>query len=138
MQTLKSHVLLKNNMGRGPKLTVSEKKKIIEFNKKNMSLRVIAKKIVRSHNVVRSFLKDPLIYGTKKTTGRKKKVTPRLKRHILNKVSNTRISANKIIDELSLQMCRMTIYRTIKSAPHMFLEKKRNHRFLHVSINLKG
>ena len=64
-------------MGRGPKLTVSEKKKIIEFNKKNMSLRVIAEKIGRSHNVVRSFLKDPLFYGTIKTTGRKKKVTSR-------------------------------------------------------------
>ena len=59
-----------------------------------MSLREIAKKIGRSHNVIRSLLKDPLFYGIKKTTGRKKMGTPRLKRLILNKVSNTRISAS--------------------------------------------
>ena len=59
-----------------------------------MSLRVIAEKISRSHNVVRSFLKDPLFYGIKKNTGRKKKGTPRLKRLILNKASNTRISSS--------------------------------------------
>ena len=59
-----------------------------------MNLSEIAKKICRSHNVIRSFLKDPLFYGIKKNTGRKKKGTPRLKRLILNKVSSTRISAS--------------------------------------------
>ena len=43
-----------------------------------MSLREIANKIGRSHNVILSFLKDPLFYGIKKNTGRKKKGTPRL------------------------------------------------------------
>ena len=59
-----------------------------------MSLSKIAKKIGCSHNVIRSFLKDPLFYGIKKNTGRKKKGTPRLKRLILNKMSFTRISAS--------------------------------------------
>ena len=40
-----------------------------------MSLSEIAKKIGRSHSVLRSFLKDPLFYGIKKTTGRQKNVS---------------------------------------------------------------
>ena len=111
-------------MPRGSSFTQFEKTNIKKFHKNGDSLREIAKKIKRSHTVVKNFLDNPSIYATKKRSGRKTIVSPRLKRNILKKSSNTSMSSAKIIDELCLKMSRSTIDRVRRSATYLKYTKK--------------
>ncbi|CAF1494925.1 unnamed protein product [Adineta ricciae] len=70
-------------MPKAIQLTEDEKKHILELYKQNNPHREIAKKINRSKTVVTNLLKDPLKYGSRKQTGRRRKVDERTKRHIL-------------------------------------------------------
>ena len=96
-------------MPKRTELIDTEKNKIVD--QKNDFHREIAAKIKRSKTVVTNFLADPIKNGTAKRSGRKPKVTPRVKRLILNKSSNTRISANQLIGDLTLDLSKTTINR---------------------------
>lgn len=127
-------------MPKATQLTEIEKHFILDLNKNKCSHREIAKKINRSKTVVTSFLKDPLKYGSKKRTGRKRKVDERAKRHILRAASNKSISCAKIITELNLKVSRWTINRVIKRSN--ILKKKKKKRSpvlskLHKEFRLK-
>ena len=112
-------------MGRGAQLTASEKKRILELSKKNKSQRQIAATLGRSQCVVSHFLKDPDNYGYVVKKSRKKKVTERVKRVILNAASNKRISAAKIVRENSLDLSPRTVYRVINDSLHIIRQKKK-------------
>ena len=91
-------------MPRAIQLTETEKRSILDLYKENKSHREIARKINRSKTAVTNFLKDPLRYGSRKRTGRRKKVDDHTKRLVLRTASNKSISCVNIIDDLSLKM----------------------------------
>jgi transposase len=112
-------------MPKGFSLTETEKKIILKCHRKSMSYRKIGAKIKRSKDVVANFLADPSKYGTKKRTGRKSKVTPRIKRLILNKSSNSTISAARLIGENDLNLSKETVNRVRRACPHLSYRKKK-------------
>ena len=62
-------------MPSGKPLTDIEKGKILAFYHENYSKRAIGRMLNRSECVIRSFLKSPSTYGTKKTPGGPKKLS---------------------------------------------------------------
>ncbi|XP_054642105.1 zinc finger and SCAN domain-containing protein 2-like [Dunckerocampus dactyliophorus] len=73
------HALL---MAKAKKLSLFERSRIVELHKQGLSQRAIAAEVGRSKTVIQNFLKDPEHYGTKKSSGRPKKITPALSRRI--------------------------------------------------------
>lgn len=110
-------------MGRSVQLTESEKKRILELHKKKKSQRQIAALLGRSNCVISHFLKDPDNYGFVVKNRKNRKVTERVKRVILNAVSNKRISAARIIKENCLDINAMTVYRVLHASPHITKQK---------------
>src|SRR4051812_23898695 len=106
-------------MPSGVSLTEKEKKKILSYHKRNYSQRKIAANLKRSQTLISHFLRDPSKYGTKLHTGRKTKVTPRVKRLIINKSSNSSISAKQIIKECDLNISKATVNRVRADCPHL-------------------
>ena len=113
-------------MPKAIQLTESEKRWILDLHKKNCSHREIAKKINRSKTVVTNFLKDPLKYGSRKRTGRRRKVDERTKRLIIRTASNKSISCANIIHDLNLKLSRWTINRVIKKSKILKKMKKKH------------
>ena len=127
-------------MPKATQLSESEKRFILDLHKNKCSHREIAKKINRSKTVVTSFLKDPIKYGSKKRTGRRRKVDERTKRHVLRAASNKSISCAKIITELNLKVSRWTINRVIKRSNILKKKKKKRSPLLsksHKEFRLK-
>lgn len=98
-------------MARGKKLSDIEKGKILALHGEGKKNREIARKIQRSRCLVDNFLKNPNVYGTKKSTGPKEKLTARDKRQIIRKASNSEKSCNEIKREVQLNVSRWTIRR---------------------------
>lgn len=69
-------------MAKAKKLSLLERGRIVELHKQGLSQRAIAAEVGRSKTVILHFLKDPEHYGTKKSSGRPKKITPALSRRI--------------------------------------------------------
>ncbi|CAB1435272.1 unnamed protein product [Pleuronectes platessa] len=69
-------------MAKAKKLTVFERGRIVELHKQGLSQRAIAAEVGRSKTVILHILKDPQGYGTKKSSGRPKKISPALSRRI--------------------------------------------------------
>lgn len=124
-------------MPRGFELTDSEKKSILELSKKKHTHREIASKINRSKTVVTNFLKNPEKYCSVKRTGRNKKVSPRVKRLIINKSSNAKISAKEIISEYNLYISKTTVNRVRTACSHL-IHKKKTSPVLSKSTRKKG
>ncbi|CAF1614944.1 unnamed protein product [Adineta ricciae] len=93
-------------MPKAIQLTEDEKRRILDLHKQNYSHREIAKKINRSKTVVINFSKDPLKYGSRKRTGRRRKVDEHTKRHILRAASKKSISCTDIIHDLNSKLSR--------------------------------
>ena len=62
-------------MGKRKTLSGIKRGRILELYKQNLSKRVIASEISCSKRVIANVLKDPDAYGTKKHTGRPKKIS---------------------------------------------------------------
>uniref|UniRef100_A0A3P8U947 Tc1-like transposase DDE domain-containing protein n=1 Tax=Amphiprion percula TaxID=161767 RepID=A0A3P8U947_AMPPE len=69
-------------MAKAKKLSLLERGRIVELHKQGLSQRAIAAEVGRSKTVILNFLKDPEHYGTKKSSGRPKKIPPALSRRI--------------------------------------------------------
>uniref|UniRef100_A0AAQ5XD73 Transposase IS30-like HTH domain-containing protein n=1 Tax=Amphiprion ocellaris TaxID=80972 RepID=A0AAQ5XD73_AMPOC len=69
-------------MAKAKKLSLLERGQIVELHKQGLSQCAIAAEVGRSKTVILNFLKDPEHYGTKKSSGRPKKMTPGLSRRI--------------------------------------------------------
>ena len=69
-------------MAKAKKLSLVERGRIVELHKQGLSQRAIAAKVGRSKTVILNFLKDPEGYGTKKSNGKPKKISPALSRRI--------------------------------------------------------
>jgi len=113
-------------MGRGSTLTVAEKSKIDVLNDLKYSNRQIAKRLKRSANVVNSYLADPAKYGTKKRTGRKKKLNSREIRAVLRHASNKATSCSRIVVELELPVSRQTVFRVLQGTKQLIYQKRQH------------
>ena len=69
-------------MGKSKTSTGIDGVRILELHKQNLSQHVIASEIYRSKTVIANFLNDPDACGTKKHTGRPKKIALALSRRI--------------------------------------------------------
>uniref|UniRef100_A0A096MF74 Transposase IS30-like HTH domain-containing protein n=1 Tax=Poecilia formosa TaxID=48698 RepID=A0A096MF74_POEFO len=69
-------------MAKAKELTDFERGRIVELYKQGLSQRAIAAEVGRSKTVILHFLNDPEGYGTKKSSGRPKQISPALRRRI--------------------------------------------------------
>ena len=102
-------------MGKGKALNEIEKGKILAYSESGLSLREIGRKLGRTHEVVRRFLKNPAEYGKKKSTGRKKLVSERTARRIVNCASNSTNSCMQIKRTLDLNVSKSTVWRVLNN-----------------------
>lgn len=69
----------------------------------------MARRIVRPHQVVVSYLKNPAEYGKKSTKSRKSKLSARDKCEIFRNASNSMKSLKQIKQELNSEVSRETV-----------------------------
>jgi hypothetical protein len=81
--------------------------------------RQIGREIGRSEHVVRNFLKNPTLYGTAKSPGRPKSLTPRDERRVGRVFSNSQLSLRSAKNELGLQASIWSIHRALKRNPYI-------------------
>lgn len=112
-------------MPRAPSLTDLEQGQVLAYATSNMSLRDIATRIKRSKTVVQAFLKSPDTYGTKKSSGRPRK----LKTHDLTRLKRTAstgdFSARELRIELSIDASTRTVQRELQRCEHLAYVKAR-------------
>lgn len=101
-------------MSKGLPLTESEKSMIIYMNKEKKSISQISKDLKRSRTVISNFLKDPAIYGVKKSTGRPKKLSLRTRARVIKLARGKNKTANSIKGQLELKVHKCTILRVLK------------------------
>ena len=119
--------LLVNEMApRGKQLSAHEKGKIEALQACGKSIRAISRECKRSECVIRNFLSNPAAYGTAKHPGRPKTLSSRNARQVVRKASNSMKSCETIRRELSLEVSRTTIWRTIKADGNIVRSQKAN------------
>lgn len=110
-------------MGRARMLNELEKARIDILARTGRSLEAIALEIGRSRNVVRNYLRHPTTYGTRMKRTIRKKVSKRDISHICRLASNSSKSCAAIKRELGLNVHRTTVWRVLKSIPHIVRAK---------------
>jgi transposase len=110
-------------MPRGTELSDFEKGQIQALQGTGLSNRVIAKRLGRSHTIVDNFIKKGDGYGKKKRSGRRPKLSDRDKRSILRIASNSTTGARRIRDGCAQKVSKNTVWRVIKSSPHLTRQK---------------
>ena len=110
-------------MGRGRRLSLVEQGQIDVLHRLRKSANFIAKQLRRSRTVVQAYLRSPMLYGKKKSSGRPSALSPREKRELVRTASNSMKSANDLKEQLGLAASRWTIRRTIHASPHIVRQK---------------
>ena len=102
-------------MAKAKKLSLVERGRIVELHKQGLSQRAIAAKVGRSKTVILNFFRDPEGYGTKKSSGRPKKISPALSRRILLAVlQDTGQSSSQIKGVTGADCSPITIRRHLR------------------------
>ena len=96
-------------MGRGKTLFANEKGRIEAFSKVNYSRWRIAEDLNRSINVISNYFNAPQECGTKKSPGRKKKLSAKEERLLVSKASLGKFSANQLRTELNLTVSQLAL-----------------------------
>ena len=110
-------------MPRGTELSDFEKGQIRAFKDLGLSNRDIAARLARSPTVVDNFIKKKDGYGKKKRSGRPPELTAHDKRSIVRAASNSTKGVRRIRDECKPNVSENTIWRAIKSSPHLIKQK---------------
>ena len=110
-------------MPRGTGLSNYEKGQIRAFQEAGLSNRDIAERLSRSSSVVDNFVKKGDGYGKKKRSGRRPKLSDRDKRSIVKAASNSTKGVRRIANDCALSVSKNTIWRAIKSSPHLARQK---------------
>uniref|UniRef100_A0A1I7YKG6 Transposable element Tc3 transposase n=1 Tax=Steinernema glaseri TaxID=37863 RepID=A0A1I7YKG6_9BILA len=100
-------------MGRGKRLSEVEQGQIRVLHDEGLSIRKIALKIGRSHQVVGNYLRDTDNYGKKCSPGRPRKLDKTTERFVRRIASNSQKTACEIRDECGLSVNPSTILRTL-------------------------
>lgn len=103
-------------MGRGKQLDKSEIDRILLLRSQNQTITKIAKLLSRSRHVVYNFLKNPKIYGKKKSNGRPRVTTERDRRVILRIASNYKGTARRIVEKAGVSANVRTIRRILQNS----------------------
>lgn len=112
-------------MGKGKPLTEDEKGRIRAFAEVGKSVKWIATNLGRSRSVIASYLRDPAGYGTKRSTGRPRKLSSRDTRAV-RKLAGTRSkTAETIKNELGLDVHVRTVRRALQQTPFLKWEKRK-------------
>ena len=111
-------------MPRGKKLTEFEKGQILGLHHHNESNRSIAKHIARSEYVVRTFLKAPQQYGTKRRHGRPKILQQRDLRRLNREALKGKLSARELKNELELTVSVRRVRKIFHSNPNLAYKKR--------------
>uniref|UniRef100_A0A096LVA6 Transposase IS30-like HTH domain-containing protein n=1 Tax=Poecilia formosa TaxID=48698 RepID=A0A096LVA6_POEFO len=113
-------------MAKAKKLTDFERGRIVELHKQGLSQRAIAAEIGRSKTVILHFLNDPEGYGTKKSSGRPKKISPALSRRIRLAVRQDTGRSSTQIKAITGSDCRpITIRRHLREKGFRRLQRPR-------------
>ena len=114
-------------MSKGNKLSEFVKAKITALKRVGESQRKISEALGLIKTVIYNYLKSPNKYGTRKSTGRPKKLSPQFKRRTLNEVKKKTLSTLKILKSLLSSLCNT---RSIKRHLNLGIikHKKRIHR----------
>ena len=110
-------------MPSGKILNDFEKGQIQAMFDENVAKREIARRIGRSEKVVRNFLAKKEEYGKKNKGGRKNKLSNRTKSRILREIGNSTKSVRKIQQEIAPEASHVTVWKAIKSSPHIARQK---------------
>jgi transposase len=117
-------------MGKAKQLTFTERVQIDVYHSEGLSYREIAKKIARSFNVVRNYVRNKDTYGKNYKGSTKSALKPIDIRNILRNASNSADSLRKIGAKAGVSVSKTTIWRVINSAKHLKHRKlKKNHHF---------
>jgi transposase len=100
-------------MGRGKALSEEERGYIRGLRESGLKYKAIALKVGRSDRVVRNYLRNPDLYGTKKSTGRPKALSKRDESHIVRLASNKAVSARQIHADVKPKCSERTVRRCI-------------------------
>ncbi|KRF94243.1 uncharacterized protein Dmoj_GI25594 [Drosophila mojavensis] len=102
-------------MGKATILSLLERQKIDLFHSQGLSNRNIAKKIKRSSRTVDRYVKDPEAYGSQ-FKGRRRALTSRDERKIVQLASDSTKSAAKIKESAGVSASLSTVQRAIRNA----------------------
>lgn len=106
-------------MGRGARLTEYEKGRIYEMRSQGMTYSEMSSRLGRSRNVIGNYCRAGETYGTKKTTGRPKKIDDRARRLLLRSASNAITSSLALKDALKSPASARTIRRELQQCQHI-------------------
>ena len=110
-------------MGKRPALSVQEIIQIDRLHGGGRSARAVGRELGRSADVVLRYLRLGADYGIRKYKKRKTKLSQRQKAKIIRKASNEIISSAQIKYNNNLPVHRQTVWRVLKSAPHLKFKK---------------
>ena len=111
-------------MPREKKLTEFEKGQILALHHLKKSNRSNAKHIKRSEYVVRTFLKAPQQYGTKRRPERPKILQQRDLRRLNREASKGKLSARELKNDLELAVSVRRVRQIIHSNPNLAYKKR--------------
>lgn len=122
-----SHSLLKSPlvMPRGTHLSDFEQGQIVAYHHAGKNYSEIGRLLGRKHETIRRFLKDSGNYGTKKRSGRPKKLSCKAIRRILRASSMENQSASEIRISQQVPLTTRSVQRIISSAPYMKYMKRK-------------
>lgn len=113
-------------MGRGKVLNEKEKGHILAYKDSGMSHREIGRRMGRSCNVVNQFIKNGDEYGVNKSPGRPPKLTPRNKRAIIAKASNSTIGSRRLRNEFAPNVSHVTVWNALKESSNLVYKKMKS------------
>lgn len=102
-----------SHTNKNKRLTEIEKGEILTYNESGLKRSQIADLLERSWTVIDNLLKDPSIYGTKKSPGRPKVLSTRDKSSIKREIRREPKSLNKVKDSLNLSASKSTIWNFV-------------------------
>ena len=98
-------------MGRKPALSDVEEEQILAYKNDGLSWREVSRRINRSTSVVNNFLKFGLEYGTKKCSGRPRKLTQRQERLVIRELSAGGTSLGRLAQDPNIHVKKSTLSR---------------------------
>ena len=97
----------------GPPLSEIEKIRINRATGMGKNVPEIARLLQRSSTVVRNYLKDPINYGTRKSTGRPRIIKATASRHLHRAMSTNPMSTRKLADAVPFPVSHQTDWREL-------------------------
>ncbi|KAG3198617.1 hypothetical protein PC128_g5931 [Phytophthora cactorum] len=109
--------------GKGKQLTDKRKGQTLAYKETKLSTNAIATRVGRSWRVLDSFLSNPKVYGTKKSSGRPRKLTPTAERRLLREVSKTGVTARSLKESLQLPISVRRVQEVLRDSENMVNQK---------------